>query len=174
MTSARSALTVERLAAFSDESVAAFQPAWSSARRCRPRRRCRTSPPRSDSETAFAARQGTHWRVRYHAPDMEVPFLRACNDRPGAALARAYGEGVFPLVLNDGSISVAGNLRERGKFATLESPTTRREPADAALVEEALRLFTLARTDLDLSMAGLDRGGRKTPAARARRSQPAV
>ena len=45
------------------------------------------------SETVFAAPHGEGWRVRYFAPQIEVPFCGHATIAPAAALALAHGDG---------------------------------------------------------------------------------
>jgi PhzF family phenazine biosynthesis protein len=92
------------------------------------------------SETAFAAPVDGGYRVRYFAPQSEVPFCGHATIALGAALA---------LQLNDARISVRGERHGEGYGATLRSPPTRSAPADAALVAEALALFGLDTEHLD-------------------------
>jgi predicted PhzF superfamily epimerase YddE/YHI9 len=121
------------------------------------------------SETAFAAREGEAWRVRYFSPESEVPFCGHATIALGAALARQVGDGRFPLRLNAAAITVegrreneggrdtvpgsqaeAGAASQRGRmFAALQSPPTHSRPAPAALVDQALALFGYTRADLD-------------------------
>lgn len=112
------------------------------------------------SETAFAAPSGSAWRVRYFAPQSEVPFCGHATIALGATLALRHGEGVFALQLNDAAITVEGRRQGTLVAAALQSPPTRSEPADPQLLAEALALFSLAPDDLDpaippaLAMAG--------------------
>ncbi|MEM8811431.1 MAG: PhzF family phenazine biosynthesis protein [Pseudomonadota bacterium] len=101
------------------------------------------------SETAFAAPDGEAWRVRYFAPAMEVPFCGHATIALGAALARSKGDGVYTLNLNEAVISVEG--RRDGDLFTgaLQSPPTKSEPADPALVNEILALLGYTSSDLD-------------------------
>lgn len=101
------------------------------------------------SETAFAVRQGDAWRVRYFAPATEIPFCGHATIALGAALARAHGDGTFPLVLNDARIAVEGRASEASLSATLQSPPTRSAAAPPALAGDALALFGYTREDLD-------------------------
>jgi PhzF family phenazine biosynthesis protein len=113
------------------------------------------------SETAFAAREGDKWRVRYFAPASEVDFCGHATIALGAALAAREGDGVFALLLNGGEISVEA---EAGPpiAAALQSPPTSSRPAPPALLEAALALFALAPDDLDprippaIANAGVD------------------
>jgi PhzF family phenazine biosynthesis protein len=101
------------------------------------------------SETAFAAPEGEAWRVRYFAPEIEVPFCGHATIALGAALARRHGDGSFRLHLNEVRITVEGRRTEDGYVAALQSPPTRSRQAEPELVEEALALFGYQRHDLD-------------------------
>jgi PhzF family phenazine biosynthesis protein len=102
------------------------------------------------SETAFAAREeGGGFRVRYFSPEAEVAFCGHATIALGAALAREFGDGVYPLTLNQANITVEGR-REGGMVAAaLQSPPTRSRPADPSLVAAALALFGYGEADLD-------------------------
>ena len=52
------------------------------------------------SETAFLVKQNDGWRVRYFAPEMEVPFCGHATIALGAALGERFGEGTYKLTLN--------------------------------------------------------------------------
>jgi PhzF family phenazine biosynthesis protein len=100
------------------------------------------------SETVFAAPCDDGWRVRYFAPEIEVPFCGHATIALGAALALAHGDGTFALQLNDTRIAVTG-WRNPALMAALQSPRTRSEQAPKLLVETALGLFSYAFADLD-------------------------
>jgi len=126
------------------------------------------------SETAFAAPgtagdSGTGsgpaqqaWRVRYFAPESEVPFCGHATIALGAALARRFGDGRYTLQLNAATISVEGRSEGARVAASLQSPATWSAPAPVALVEAALALFGYTRAELDprippaLAHAGAD------------------
>ena len=110
------------------------------------------------SETAFAARDdatdgGKAFRVRYFSPETEVAFCGHATIALGAALARRFGDGVYPLTLNGANITVEGRRDGEGAdsltSAALQSPPTRSQPADPRLVEAALDLFGYSEADLD-------------------------
>jgi PhzF family phenazine biosynthesis protein len=101
------------------------------------------------SETAFAARHGEGFRVRYFSPETEVAFCGHATIALGAALARAYGDGVYQLALNQADITVEGRVEASLTSAALQSPPTRSAPAAPALVEAALALFGYSEADLD-------------------------
>ncbi|UDL86812.1 PhzF family phenazine biosynthesis protein [Mesorhizobium sp. PAMC28654] len=101
------------------------------------------------SETAFAAPDGNNWRVRYFSPESEVPFCGHATIALGAALVRQFGDGIFPLTLNQASITVEGFRDGANVAAALQSPPTRSRPAPPELTTEALALFGYAPGDLD-------------------------
>ncbi len=101
------------------------------------------------SETVFAARSGEDWRVRYFAPELEVPFCGHATIALGAALALAHGDGTFMLQLNEARITVTGWRNNPALGAALQSPPTRSAPAPQELVEAALGLFSYTGADLD-------------------------
>ena len=127
------------------------------------------------SETVFAAPLGQAWRVRYFAPEMEVPFCGHATIALGAALARAKGDGTFGLVLNDGSITVEGRAGE-AMSAALQSPRTQSAPSSDALAAAALKLFALEPDDLDerLPPAVVHAGARHLVLALTRRERLAA
>lgn len=112
------------------------------------------------SETAFAAPQGSAWRVRYFSPESEVPFCGHATIALGAALAMRHGNGVYPLELNLASISVEGQQTDGQLSAALQSPPTRSAPAPDDLLDQALALFGYSRAALDTRISpALANGG---------------
>jgi PhzF family phenazine biosynthesis protein len=101
------------------------------------------------SETAFAAKAGTGWRVRYFSPAAEVPFCGHATIALGAALALNQGDGIFALTLNQAEITVEGQRNGNIIMAALQSPPTRSASVAASLVNEALGLFGYAIKDLN-------------------------
>ena len=101
------------------------------------------------SETAFAAPLGDDWRVRYFAPEIEVPFCGHATIALGAALALARGDGIFSLQLNQLRITVEGARAGLMLAAALQSPPTRSAPASHELIESSLDLFSYSAVDLD-------------------------
>lgn len=112
------------------------------------------------SETAFAEPAGDQWRVRYFSPESEVPFCGHATIALGAVLAKLHGAKVYPLVLNEATITVEG-FKHDGQFsAALQSPPTHSTAADPQQVSEALRLFGYSNEDLstDLPAAFINGG----------------
>jgi PhzF family phenazine biosynthesis protein len=101
------------------------------------------------SETAFAAPLSGAWRVRYFAPEIEVPFCGHATIALGAALARREGDGLFHLRLNQAEITVEGRRDGAVLVAALQSPPTHSEPAPPDLVRDALALFGYTQGELD-------------------------
>ncbi|KKB61184.1 PhzF family phenazine biosynthesis protein [Robbsia andropogonis] len=101
------------------------------------------------SETAFAAPLAGAWRVRYFAPEIEVPFCGHATIALGAALARRVGDGLFHLHLNQAEITVEARCDGAALFAALQSPPTHSEPAPPDLLCNALALFGYTQGELD-------------------------
>lgn len=102
------------------------------------------------SETAFLTQVNDGWRVRYFAPEMEVPFCGHATIASGAVLGENFGEGVYKLVTNRDEITVSVSKSDQDSFvATLQSPKTWSRPAPNEYVEKILKEFNLAIADLD-------------------------
>jgi PhzF family phenazine biosynthesis protein len=101
------------------------------------------------SETVFAAPDEDGWRVRYFAPEIEVPFCGHATIALGAALALAHGDGTFTLQLNEARITVTGWRNNPALMAALQSPPTRSAPASQDVIDAALGLFSYTVADLD-------------------------
>lgn len=102
------------------------------------------------SETAFLVKQGDGWRVRYFAPEMEVPFCGHATIALGAVLGERFGEGEYKLALNDSRIRVRADKLEAGFITTLQSPETHSEDAPKDFVDRILAAFiNLTMNDLD-------------------------
>lgn len=105
------------------------------------------------SETAFLfAYAGTadrRWRVRYFAPESEVPFCGHATIAIGAALGEKVGAGKFDLALNDAEVTIEAKQQEGGRWsATLTSPRTWSRQVSSSLAGEFLREFGLTTPDL--------------------------
>jgi len=101
------------------------------------------------SETAFLVKQDDGWRVRYFAPEMEVPFCGHASIALGAALGERFGEGEYKLTLNDSVITVRAEKSESGFSATLKSPRTHSEDAPKEYMDKILASFKLTADDLN-------------------------
>jgi len=101
------------------------------------------------SETAFLVQQEDGWRVRYFAPELEVPFCGHATIALGAALGERFGEGEYKLVLNDSTISVNAKRAGDGFIATLHSPRTHTEDVPKEYVDQVLASFKLTVDDLN-------------------------
>jgi len=101
------------------------------------------------SETAFLVKQGDGWRVRYFAPELEIPFCGHATIALGAVLGEKFGSGEYKLTLNDSVISVRAEKSGNGFSSTLYSPETLSEDAPREFVDEVLSGFHLTRDQLD-------------------------
>lgn len=104
------------------------------------------------SETAFAARDGDGWQVRYFAPESEVPFCGHATIALGCALGQRFGAGRYDLHLSQARISVEAEQSPQGWRATLTSPPTWSKPMPTALLATLLGHFALTDADLDASL----------------------
>ena len=102
------------------------------------------------SETAFLEQMDDGWKIRYFAPETEVPFCGHATIASGAVLGDLHGEGTYRLYLNQGRISVSVSKSEAGVFsATLQSPNTWSEFAPQEYVEKLLVNFNFSISDLN-------------------------
>ncbi|MHB0967924.1 MAG: PhzF family phenazine biosynthesis protein [Bellilinea sp.] len=104
------------------------------------------------SESAFLTQVNDGWRIRYFAPEMEVPFCGHATIASGAVLGEHFGEGVYKLFINEGEITVSVSKSDKGTFvATLESPKTWSEIAPKEYVDTLLKEFNLTIADVDIN-----------------------
>jgi PhzF family phenazine biosynthesis protein len=101
------------------------------------------------SETAFLVKQNDGWRVRYFAPELEVPFCGHATIALGAALGERFGEGEYKLILNDSAITVNAKRSGNGFTATLHSPRTHTEEVPKEYADTVLASFKLTTDDLN-------------------------
>ena len=101
------------------------------------------------SETAFLVKQDDGWRVRYFAPEIEVPFCGHATIALGAVLGERFGEGEYKLILNGSQITVTAKKSVNGFTATLQSPRTHSEDAPKEYVDQILASFELTVEDLN-------------------------
>jgi len=143
-------MSLQKIAAFSDGAVGG-NPAgvWIGEALPPPAEMQRIAADVGFSETAFAAPEGSGWRVRYFSPESEVPFCGHATIALGAALAQREGDGVFALSLAHAQITVEGRRDGALVEAALQSPPTRSGPLPDALLDRLLTLFGIAPADLD-------------------------
>ena len=101
------------------------------------------------SETVFAAPHGTGWKLRYFAPEGEVPFCGHATIALGVVLGERFGAGRYDLSLNNAEISVKAVAGPKGWRAVLSSPPTRSWALEAMVRAQLLELFGLNEGDLD-------------------------
>lgn len=101
------------------------------------------------SETVFAAATETGHRVRYFAPQSEVPFCGHATIALGAVLGAAHGAGAYPLTLNDADITVEAFGDDAGGWrAALQSPRTHSAPMSEDLLSRLSEAFSLGASDI--------------------------
>lgn len=101
------------------------------------------------SETAFLVQQSDGWRVRYFAPQLEIPFCGHATIALGAVLGERFGPGEYSLELNDSRIRVYAEASEHGMLATLQSPGTHSVDAPTEFIDEVLAGFHLTYDNID-------------------------
>ncbi|QJD71997.1 PhzF family phenazine biosynthesis protein [Marinobacterium sp. LSUCC0821] len=101
------------------------------------------------SESVFAAPVEGGWRVRFFSPEVEVDFCGHATIALGAELARQFGSGTFALMLNRANISVDTRWSASEWRASFQSPPTRSDGLEPALLQDVLTLFGLERDQLD-------------------------
>jgi len=102
------------------------------------------------SETAFLHTVDDSWRIRYFAPEIEVPFCGHATIATGAELGKRFGEGTYALQLNEGRISVSVTKTENGVlWSTLQSPDTWSKSAPDEYVRRLLDHFNFSQDDID-------------------------
>lgn len=104
------------------------------------------------SETAFAAPEGQGWKVRYFAPESEVPFCGHATIALGFALARRFGAGRYDLHLSQAQIAVEALEGTEGWQIKLTSPPTWSRPLPASLLAELRDAFGLTEADLSTDL----------------------
>lgn len=102
------------------------------------------------SETAFLNPVDDGWRIRYFAPETEVPFCGHATIATGAELGKRFGEGTYTLQLNEGRISVSVSKTNNNVFrSTLQSPNTWSKSAPEEYVRRLLDHFNFSLNDID-------------------------
>ena len=110
----------------------------------------RTAKQIGYSETAYLAPKNDGWRIRYFAPEIEVPFCGHATIASGAVLGERYGENTYTLYLNQGEISVTAARSATGVFsASLQSPETWSAAAPHGYVAQLIDHFNFSITDLN-------------------------
>lgn len=104
------------------------------------------------SETAFLWPLETagHYRIRYFAPEAEVPFCGHATIASAVALAEHGASGDFAFHTNSGEVAVTVRKDGSGRpVATLTSVQPNVKPAPAAAVAEALAALGWTDADID-------------------------
>jgi PhzF family phenazine biosynthesis protein len=104
------------------------------------------------SETAFLKKIDKGWKIRYFAPELEIPFCGHATIASTAVLGSNFGEGDYTLFLNEGSIDVSVFKSEKDTYiSTLQSPETYSLEAPETYVDEILHEFHFTREDVNIS-----------------------
>jgi PhzF family phenazine biosynthesis protein len=102
------------------------------------------------SETAFLHPLDDGWRIRYFAPEIEVPFCGHATIATGSEMGKRFGEGTYTLQLNEGRISVSVVKTNSDVFrSTLQSPDTWSKIAPEEYVRKLLEHFNFLMDDID-------------------------
>ncbi|GGE45291.1 hypothetical protein GCM10011360_35610 [Primorskyibacter flagellatus] len=110
----------------------------------------RTAAEVGYSETAFLCPEGDSWRIRYFAPETEIPFCGHATIATGAHLGATFGAGVYRLILAGGdTVEVETAATTDGWSAAFRSPPTWSRAMPPGLLAELLALFGLDDDDLD-------------------------
>jgi len=102
------------------------------------------------SETAFLIKHNNGWRIRYFAPELEIPFCGHATIASTAVLGKNFGEGNYKLFLNEGDIAVSVCKSKKEIYtSTLQSPKTHTEEVSNTYVNEILSEFNLSNEDVN-------------------------
>jgi PhzF family phenazine biosynthesis protein len=102
------------------------------------------------SETVFVVPStGPIRQVRFYSPEAEVSFCGHATIAAGVALGHLHGAGNFRFDTAIGPVPVSVKGESGHLEASLQSVDTRHEPADPALLAEALGFLHWAPEDLD-------------------------
>ncbi len=103
------------------------------------------------SETAFLKEVNDGWRIRYFAPELEIPFCGHATIASTSVLGEKFGEGNYKLFLNEGEIDVSVFKSQKGIYtSTLQSPETYSEEVNENYINEVLNEFNLKKKDINL------------------------
>lgn len=101
------------------------------------------------SETAFLHRYQDGWRIRYFAPDIEVPFCGHATIAAGLALGDRLGDGRYRLILNAAEVSIEVERTSTGRVrVALQSPATSSAAAPSAYINDVVQMFNFDLDDI--------------------------
>lgn len=104
------------------------------------------------SETAFLKKVDHGWKIRYFAPELEIPFCGHATIASTAVLGEFFGEGSYILFLNEGEIDVSVFKSANDIYtSTLQSPKTHSIKTSNTYANEILKEFNLTDGDVNLS-----------------------
>lgn len=106
------------------------------------------------SETAFIApAAGSHRKMRYYSPEMEVSFCGHATIASGVALARKEGPQTFVFSTTVGDVSVATEMQNEHYLASLTSVEPKTRAASKETVDRYLKILGWSRAELDPTIA---------------------
>jgi len=101
------------------------------------------------SEVAFLHPEAGSWRVRYFAPEIEIPFCGHATIAAGVVLGLNHGVGQYDLKTNFASVPVVASMSSTGWMARFVSPRTYTREMALTHVERLRACFGLVPDDLD-------------------------
>lgn len=103
------------------------------------------------AETAFLWPSQEHWKVRYFAPEIEIPFCGHATIASGALLGQTYGAKTFDLTIASGDLVTVDAFQDGDGswFASLQSPQTFTKAVSDDKIAEACMLFGIEADALD-------------------------
>lgn len=104
------------------------------------------------SEVAFLHPERGSWRVRYFAPEIEIPFCGHATIAAGAVLGLNHGVGQYDLKTNLASVPVVASMSNTGWMARFVSPRTFTRELAPSHVERLRDCFGLATDELDAGL----------------------
>lgn len=101
------------------------------------------------SETAFLHFSGNDWRIRYFAPEAEIPFCGHATLAAGVILGVKQGIGRYELITEHAEVSVSASKRVGKWMAEFESPKTFSKELKPTYWERLYECFGIGVEDLD-------------------------
>ena len=102
------------------------------------------------SETAFLTKLNDGWKIRYFAPEVEIPFCGHATIASTAVLGEHFGPGDYKLHLKDEQLKVSVHQSSEGNYvATLNSPQTYTEEAPREYIDKVLKTFNIDKDQLN-------------------------
>ncbi len=104
------------------------------------------------SETVFLHRLNGAWRVRYFAPEIEVPFCGHATVAAGVVLGLSFGASTYQLQTNFAQVPVTAYKPGKNWMARFVSPNTHSALIEAKTLQLFYDCFGIRNQDLDASL----------------------